>query len=167
MRRLPLPRARLAGLSLLAAGAGGAQSAGASHPGTGRIVFASDRGRADPGEIYSLGAGSAPRHVAPSPAAEDGLAVSPAGGRIAFWSGRTGGDELFLARADGSHVRLVRGAGREPLRADGAGGGRLTSPADGRRLFGSGAGGAFAVDAATALARSLPLCERGTVSPAP
>ncbi len=159
MRRLPLPRALLAALCLLAAGAGGAQSAGASHAGTGRIVFASDRGRADPGEIYSLGPGSAPRHVAPSPAAEYGLAVSPAGGRIAFWSGRTGGDDLYLARADGSHVRLVRGAGREPLRADGAGGGRLTFTADGRRLFGSGAGGAFAVDAGTALARSLPFCE--------
>jgi hypothetical protein len=47
--------------------------------------------------------------VSRSLAADYGLAVAPVGDLIAFWSERSGADRLYLARSDGSHVRL-RGA---------------------------------------------------------
>jgi hypothetical protein len=113
MRRLPLPRAfRPALVVLSVAGAGLVHSAASSRSaGAGMIVFASDRLKSEPGEIYSLAPATAPRDVSRSLAPDHGLAVAPAGDLIAFWSGRTGNDQIYLARADGSHARRVRQAG--------------------------------------------------------
>src|SRR5664279_1644736 len=98
----------------------------------GLILFASDRDKADPGEIYSLAPGTAPRDVSRSLAADYGLAVAPVGDRIAFWSDRSGAPRVYLARSDGSRLRLVHGMGA-PSGAD------LGSPpafsADGSKLF--------------------------------
>src|SRR5450432_1663118 len=68
----------------------------------GLIVFASDRDKSDPGEIYSLASGSAPRDVSNSLAAETELAVDPVGNVIAFWSDRSGQGQVYLSRSDGS-----------------------------------------------------------------
>ena len=77
----------------------------------GLIVFASDRGKDNPGEIYSLAPGVAPLDISHTLAPEHGLVVAPVGDQIAFWSGRSGDDELYLARSDGTRLRLVRGLG--------------------------------------------------------
>ena len=133
----------------------------------GLILFASDRDKADPGEIYSLAPGSAPRDVSRSLAADYGLAVAPVGDRIAFWSDRSGTPRVYLARSDGSRLRRVQGMGT-PWSAD------LGSPpafsADGSKLFvsstvvsgpaGSPAstGHAYVVDTRMATARALRRC---------
>src|SRR5258705_6582333 len=98
MGRLPWPRALLATLLALSlAGAGAVHGAGSSHASaSGLIVFASDRDKANPGEIYSLAPGSAPRDVSRSLAGDYGLAVAPVGDLIAFWSGRSGVDRVYL-----------------------------------------------------------------------
>jgi Tol biopolymer transport system component len=109
--RLPLPRVLLVTLVVLAvAGAAVALRAGSSHAARAGIVFSSDRLKSQPGEIYSLAPGTAPRDVSRSLAWDYGLAVSPVGDQVAFWSGRTGIDQIYLARSDGSHVRRVRQA---------------------------------------------------------
>jgi Tol biopolymer transport system component len=97
MRRLPLPRAFLPALVVLSvAGAGLVHSAASSRSaGAGMIVFASDRLKSEPGEIYSLAPATAPRDVSRSLAPDYGLAVAPAGDLIAFWSGRTGNDQIY------------------------------------------------------------------------
>src|SRR6476646_4550447 len=101
MRRLRLRQALLAALLAIGlARAGFLHGAGSSHAAArGMIVFASDRDKADPGEIYSLAPGSAPRDVSRSLAADYGLAVAPVGDLIAFWSMRSGRDGLYLARS--------------------------------------------------------------------
>jgi Tol biopolymer transport system component len=168
MRRLPLPRALLATLVVLpVVGAGFVLRAGSSHAArAGMIVFASDRLKSEPGEIYSLGAGSAPRDVSRSLAWDYGLAVSPAGDQIAFWSGRTGTDQIYLARADGSGVRRVRQAGGDIV-AQNSNGGPLVFSGDGTRLFTSGDAGPFVIDTRTAIARTLPICPTGVIAPSP
>ena len=93
-------------------------SSHAASPGV--IVFASDREKLNPGEIYSLAPGSAPRDVSRSLAADYGLAVAPVGDLIAFWSGRSGTDGIYLARSDGSRLRRV--AGISSARDPGSGG---------------------------------------------
>jgi Tol biopolymer transport system component len=130
------------------------------------IVFASDRLKSEPGEIYSLGAGTAPRDVSRSLAWDYGLAVAPAGDRIAFWSGRTGSDQIYLARADGSGVRRVRQAGGDIV-AQNNNGGPLVFSGDGTRLFASGDAGPFVVETRTAIARALPICQTGAIAPSP
>ena len=126
----------------------------------GTIVFASDRAKYDPGEIYSLAPGEPPRDVSRSLASDYGLAVAPVGDRIAFWSGRSGTDRVYLARSDGSGARLVTGArGRLLARTPGSGG-PLAFSGDGRRLYATSYSnpGAFLIDAASATARSIPAC---------
>jgi len=99
-------------VALAALGFGPALRAGASHAASpGLIVFASDRGKYNPGEIYSLAPGVAPRDISHTLATEHGLAVAPVGDQIAFWSSRSGEDEVYLARSDGTRLRLVRGLG--------------------------------------------------------
>jgi len=157
----------LAGLSPAAAAlALRAHASGAARGGT--IVFASDRAKYDPGEIYSLAPGERPRDVSRSLAGEYGLAVAPAGGLIAFWSGRSGVDRVYLARSDGSRVRLVRSPGGA-LRARTTGsGGALVFSSDGARLYATSysSPGAFVVDTAGATARPVPACH-GIPRPSP
>jgi Tol biopolymer transport system component/ABC-type branched-subunit amino acid transport system substrate-binding protein len=71
------------------------------------IVFASDRASANPGEIFSLAAGRAPVDVSRSPAVDQGAAVAPDGKLVAFWSNRTSAPRLYVARPDGSRLRLL------------------------------------------------------------
>jgi Tol biopolymer transport system component len=92
-----------------AAGAAALASDRAARVAPAEIVFSSDRASANPGEVYSLAPGTAPRDVTRSPAAELALAVSPIGRRIAFWSDRSGRWQLYLAGADGSGARPVPG----------------------------------------------------------
>jgi Tol biopolymer transport system component len=92
----------------LAGGAAAIARSSASHAASpGLILFASDRDKADPGEIYSLAPGNAPVDVSRSLAADYGLAVAPVGDQIAFWSDRSGVPRLYLARSDGTHLRLA------------------------------------------------------------
>ena len=176
MGRLPSPRALLATLLVLSlAGAGVVHGAGSSHASaSGLIVFASDRDKANPGEIYSLAPGSAPRDVSRSLAGDYGLAVAPVGNLIAFWSGRSGLDRVYLARSDGSHLRLVRGQGPGLSGGNGGGGGPLLFSSDGSRLFASysvfhlprtNRAYAFAIDTKSAAARPLHGCYGARPSP--
>jgi Tol biopolymer transport system component len=144
----------------------------------GQIVFASDRDKSDPGEIYSLtSGGGAPRDVSNSLAAETELAVDPVGNLIAFWSDRSGQGQVYLARSDGSGVRLVRsvGSGVALAEPEGDGGFPLLFSTDGARLFASeaitAASGAtvfhdFLINTRTATARALPTCA-GIFDPSP
>ena len=95
-------------------------------------MFASDRAKFDPGEIYSLALARAPRNVSRSLAGDYGLAVAPTGDQIAFWSGRTGTDRVYLARSDGSHLRRVGGGLLSRTRGSG---GALDFSADGKHLY--------------------------------
>jgi Tol biopolymer transport system component len=176
MGRLPWPRALLATLLALSlAGAGAVHGAGSSHASaSGLIVFASDRDKANPGEIYSLAPGSAPRDVSRSLADDYGLAVAPVGDLIAFWSGRSGVDRVYLARSDGSHLRLVRGQGPGLAGSNGGGGAPLVFSADGSRLFASysvfhlprtNKAYAFAIDPRSATAHPLHGCYGARPSP--
>jgi Tol biopolymer transport system component len=143
----------------------------------GLIVFASDRDKANPGEIYSLAPGRSPSDVSNSLASESDIAVDPAGDLIAFWSDRSGQGRVYLARSDGSHVRLVRtvGAGVPIEQPQGDGGLPLVFTTDGRRLFASLAitppSGAtmwhdFVIDPVAATARAIATCA-GIFDPAP
>jgi Tol biopolymer transport system component len=147
----------------------------AAPPGV--IVFASDRDKANPGEIYSLTPGRSPSDVSNSLASESDMAVDPVGDLIAFWSDRSGQGRVYLARSDGSHVRPVRtvGAGVPLEQPQGNGGSPLVFTTDGRRLFASLAitslSGAttwhdFAIDPGAATARAIPACA-GIFDPAP
>jgi TolB protein len=161
-------------LALLAAAsvAGIFQTARASHGATGGlIVFASDREKFNPGEIYSLAPGSAPRDVSRSLAGDYGLAVAPARDLIAFWSGRTGTDRVYLARSDGSHLRLVRATAGNLFTKTRGSGGALVFSSDGSRLavvaYGSSLSTqAFLVETARASARPFPMC-KGVARPSP
>ncbi|HEY3612069.1 MAG TPA: hypothetical protein VGK92_00100 [Gaiellales bacterium] len=166
------PRHPLRGLAaalaaLIAVGAAaGAHDGLARAASPGLIVFTSDRVKLDPGEIWSLAPGSAPRDISRSPAADYGVAVAPVGDAIAFWSERSGRTRLYLAHGDGTHLRAVAG----PQSAAGENGGDLAFSADGAQLFGTlfsgGAAHAFSVRVATAAARSLRPCP-GLFRPAP
>lgn len=146
--------------------AGAVMKGASSHAAApGMIVFASDREKANPGEIYSLAPGTAPRDVSRSLAADYGLAVSPVGDQIAFWSGRSGSDHIYLARGDGSRMRRLRPSGADF--AQNGGGGRLVFSADGRRLFASLAPEALVIETRTATARRLLFCDSGTLLPSP
>jgi Tol biopolymer transport system component len=137
-----------------------------SHAGaTGTIVFASDRAKFDPGEIYSLALARAPRDVSRSLAGDYGLAVAPTGDQIAFWSGRTGTDRVYLARSDGSHLRRVGG---ELLSRTRGSGGALVFSADGAQLYATSysSPGAYMVDTRRATARRVPACA-GIARPSP
>ena len=116
-------------------GVGAALRSGASHAATpGVIVFASDRGKDNPGEIYSLAPGRAPLDISHTLAREHGLAVAPVGDQIAFWSNRGGDDEVYLARSDGTRLRLVRGLADGPSPGKFREGGTLTFSADGSSI---------------------------------
>src|SRR4051812_18024037 len=99
-------------LALLAAAAalGPVESRARDRAGGGEIVFVSARASEDPGEIYALGAGGSRRPVFHSAYAEVGLATSPTGPAIAFWSDRSGSWRLMLS-ADGVSLRSVPIAG--------------------------------------------------------
>jgi Tol biopolymer transport system component len=138
------------------------------------VVFVSDRDKANPGEIYSLAPGGAPLDVSRSLAPDYGLAVAPVGDLIAFWSGRSGRDGVYLARSDGSHLRLVRGLGPGIPAGYAGEGGPLQFSADGSRLFASYAvfhlpstntPYAFVIDTRTALARQIHGCLGARPSP--
>jgi len=53
------------------------------------------------------GGGSAPVRVATSTMADHGPTISPDGSRIAFSSGRTGIEQIWVAGADGSNPRQL------------------------------------------------------------
>jgi Tol biopolymer transport system component/ABC-type branched-subunit amino acid transport system substrate-binding protein len=95
------------------------------------IVFASDRATANPGEVFSLAAGRAPLDVSRSAARDQGAAVAPNGKLVAFWSDRTGAPRLYLARPDGSGLRLLP----EPVPARDTDGSPLVFSPDGSRLL--------------------------------
>ena len=74
-----------------------------------RIVFAADRTTTRTGEIYSFNlATGVTRNISRSLAYDSGPAVSPDGKWIAFGSTRTGTLGLYIARIDGSQLRLVK-----------------------------------------------------------
>jgi Tol biopolymer transport system component len=79
---------------------------------SGEIVFASERDWTQAGEIYLGRPGAAPVDLSKSPFADSSVAVSPRGREIAFWSVRTGHQQLYLARTDGSRVRPIAGSGQ-------------------------------------------------------
>ena len=150
-------------IALLALGA--VQAGGSSRtPAPGMIVFASDRDKADPGEIYSLAPGTAPRDVSRSLASDHGLAVAPAGDLIAFWSDRSGADRLYLARSDGSHLRRVDDVGTVRSNVS-PGAGPLSFSADGSRLFAGVEGLGFVVNTLRAVARPFRPCAAPRPSP--
>ena len=138
-------------------------SSDAAAPGL--IVFASDRAKSNPGEIYSLAPGTAPRSVSRSLAADYALAVAPAGGLIAFWSYRGGADRLYLARADGSHLRRVAGVGEIPSPGSTGVGKPPVFSADGARLFASDSTHTVVIDTRRGTARELPFCASPQPSP--
>ena len=76
----------------------------------GEIVFASARANVDPGEIYALAAGKAPRPIFHSPYAEIALATAPKGRALAFWSDRSGPWRVLIS-PDGKRLRSVALAG--------------------------------------------------------
>src|SRR5262249_47188069 len=98
---------------------------------TGEIVFASDRAWNQPGEVYLAQPGRAPRDVSRSPYADSGVVVSPMGGTIAFWSARSGHQQVYLARPDGSRLRAVAGAVNPSDQSPGA----MSFSPDGRFLL--------------------------------
>jgi Tol biopolymer transport system component len=172
MRRPPSRRVLAATLVALAALAAGSEAgAGASRSASpGVIVFASDRTKNNPGEIYSLAPGTAPRDVSRSLAGEHDLAVAPRGDRIAFWSDRTGFDRLYLSRSDGSRVRLVRGIGDEQSATDQGDGGQITFSSGAAMLVASfyahNESHDFVIDPRTATAHLLPPCG-SVIEPSP
>ena len=95
-------------------------------------MFASDRAKFDPGEIYSLALARAPRNVSRSLAGDYGLAVAPTGDQIAFWSGRTGTDGS-ISRAPTGRACAASAGGL--LSAARGSGGALVFSADGRHLL--------------------------------
>ena len=97
------------------------------------IVFASDRAKYNPGEIYSLAPGSAPRDVSRSLAADYGLAVAPRATRSRSGAAAAAAT-VYLARSDGSRLRRVRQAGGDIAARAGSGGARSTFSADGSPL---------------------------------
>ena len=72
----------------------------------GQIVFTSERGANLGIQVAGID-GSAQRALAPSPGADFTPRWSPDGTSIAFASDRDGDDEIFVVRADGSHVRQL------------------------------------------------------------
>ncbi len=166
-------------LLLGAVGAGvslGVESSRAESAGS--IVFASDRDKDQPGEIYSLAPGRAPRDISKSLAAESGLAVAPVGDLIAFWSNRSGVDEVYLARSDGFHLQMVRMADSGvPLRdASASADTPLVFSRDGSRLFASyltsdpvstvTTAHDFVIDTRRSTAREIRACD-GRFQPSP
>jgi Tol biopolymer transport system component len=166
----------LAAAVVLAAALGLAVTLGtdASHAaGPGTIVFASDLDKTNPGEIYSLALGAAPRDISNNLGAESELAIAPVGGLIAFASDRTGKDQLYLARPDGSHVRLVTVAASGIPAGDlGALEGPTVFSSNGSKLFTSyiteqpSTEHEVVVDTKTATARPIGRC-LGNAAPSP
>ena len=103
------PVSLAAALALIAGAATAAASPRA--PGSGEIVFASDRATANPGEIYAITPAGARRNVTRSPWADVALATAPRGKAIAFWSNRTGPWRLMVAPDGGRALRTVVVAG--------------------------------------------------------
>ena len=165
-RSLRLPLAILLGVAI--AGPVAMAETGSSRVGRPEtIVFASDREKSNPGEIYSLALDRLPRAISHSLAADYGMAVSPSGDQIAFWSDRTGSDQAYLARSDGSHQRRVRALGATLAPANARDGGPLVFSSDGTRLFVSRSPGSFVVETRAATARALGVCDEGLIQPSP
>jgi Tol biopolymer transport system component len=178
MRRLRSLRVLVAALALVPVMAAGAVlKAGSSRAASpGLIVFASDRAKANPGEIYSLAPGTAPRDVSRSLAGDYGLAVAPVGDLIAFWSARSGTERVYLARGDGSQLRLVHATRGDLFAESGGNGGLLAFSADAAVLVAvqytasrrSGiAAHLWLVDTRSATARPIRLSCDGINQPAP
>jgi Tol biopolymer transport system component len=76
-----------------------------------RIVFVSDRdhdGRSDRSDIFAMAAGGAHQRILiDGPRNEDEPDTAPNGKSIAFVSNRAAGINIFVARADGQHVRQL------------------------------------------------------------
>ena len=86
----------------------------------------------DPGEIYALAPGQAPRPVFHSPYAEVALATAPKGRALAFWSDRSGAWRLMISPDGGSAAQRRGRAARAISRSRP---GRPCSRADGTRLL--------------------------------
>src|SRR4029079_4308750 len=172
MRWPPAPGVLVATLVAMAAlGFGSALRAGASHAASpGVIVIASDRWKYNPGEIYSLAPGVAPLDISHTLATEHGLAVAPVGDQIAFWSSRSGEDEVYLARSDGTRLRLVRGLGDSASASRSRQGGALTFSADGSSivavLYRGLPSDDFVIDVRRGTARAIRRCG-GVLQPSP
>lgn len=96
----------------------------------GAVFFASNRHGNDPSRlsIWSMASdGGSPKELISGPGANDQVAVSPDGKRIAFVSDRTGNPEIWLANIDGSGLRQVTDHPGEDIHPN-------WSP-DGRRLL--------------------------------
>jgi Tol biopolymer transport system component len=104
-RRLLALATALAAVAVASSAASAAGSARAGDAG-GQIVFASARANVDPGEIYALAPGKAPRPVFHSPYAEVALATAPKGRALAFWSDRSGSWRVMIS-PDGARLRSV------------------------------------------------------------
>jgi Tol biopolymer transport system component len=79
------------------------------------IAYSSDRGQPGNLDIWVQGvAGGAPRRLTVHPAVENQPALSPDGSLVAFRSERDGGG-LYLAKSDGSDVRLLAAGGWNPV----------------------------------------------------
>jgi Tol biopolymer transport system component len=99
-------------LAAVAAASSAAPATGSARTddATGQIVFVSARANVDPGEIYALAAGKAPRPIFHSPYAEVALATAPKGRALAFWSDRSGPWRVMIS-PDGTRLRSVAIAG--------------------------------------------------------
>jgi Tol biopolymer transport system component len=75
----------------------------------GEIVFVSDRATANPGEIWALAPGTAPRDLSRSPYADVTLATAPQGRSYAFWSDRAGPWRLMISPGGGALRSVVVG----------------------------------------------------------
>jgi hypothetical protein len=78
LRRVALGAVAVA-VALGAAGTPRAPGSSAAGGPVGEITFVSDRATANPGEIFALAPGAAPRNLSRSPFADVGLATSPVG----------------------------------------------------------------------------------------
>jgi Tol biopolymer transport system component len=175
LRRLARPASFLIVLAL--GGLGGSDAATPSRGASaGAIVFLSNRDTHQPGEIYSLARGRPPLNITHNRSTDIGLAISPVGDTIAFWSNRLGRFHVYLARADGSHLRTVKDLVTPSPDA-------LVFSRDGRRLFAdvpdpggppwpprpiSAAPGTYVIDVAHPTARQvLPALRCLRLSPSP
>ena len=87
--RLDLRIVSMLGVTACAVALTAAAPASTAGAPAGEIVFVSPRATANPGEIYELAPGRAPRDISRSPYADVALSVSPVGRAFAFWSNRS------------------------------------------------------------------------------
>jgi Tol biopolymer transport system component len=99
-------RVVVAALVVVALTVGLSAAAAAPQP---RVVFAADKAATRDGEIYSFDLATGKTHdISRSRADDMGAAISPDGRSIAFGSTRSGVLALYVARIDGSGLRVVK-----------------------------------------------------------